>query len=197
MPSSIHRMSKPNDVLHGPTAPFVAMPRTRAYNEWGVPVIHGSEIGTAATGELTVESSHAIEFPEKAGSFERTSSYRTAPRTGFHANAGVRGKLVVPVAKPGRKAWSAPGAASRFAVATCAGARTAAFAPLASASTVRETAAIRTSGIPLGFSAATRRWASLGRGMPGAAPPRERGRPRRLCRRAVPRPGARPRPLRP
>src|ERR1051326_2878631 len=162
MPSSIQRMSKPNDLLHGPTAPFVAMPRTRAYRECGVPVIHGSEIGTAATGELTVESSHAIELPEKAGSVERTSSYVAAPRTGFHAKAGVRGKLVVPVGKPGRNAWSEPGAASRCALATWVGVRTAAFAPPASASTVRETPTIRTSGIPLGFSAATRRRPSLG-----------------------------------
>ena len=59
-----------------------------------MPVIHGKAIGTAATGVLTDVSSQAIELPENAGSVESTSSYRAAPRDGFHANAGVRGNVV-------------------------------------------------------------------------------------------------------
>src|SRR5262249_14301966 len=121
----------------------------------------GSEIGIAATGEFTVGSSQAIELPENTGSVARTSSYLPAPRTGFHANAGVRGKLVVPLGKPGRNAWSAPGAA-RSARPTCAGVRTAALAPPASASTARARAAVRTTGIPLRFAAATQAPASCG-----------------------------------
>src|SRR5262249_20591845 len=122
-------------------------------SECGVPVIQGSEIGIAATGEVTVGSSQAIELPEKTGSVARTSSYFAAPRTGFHAKAGVRGKLVEPLAKPGRKAWSDLGAAIS-ARSTFVGARTAAFAPPASASTAKARATVRTSGIPLRFSAA-------------------------------------------
>ena len=193
MPSSIQRMSKPNDLLHEPTAPFAAIPRTRAYRECGVPVIHGSAIGTAATGLLMVVSSHAIELPEKFGSVERTSSYFAAPRDGFHANAGVRGKVVVPFGKPGRSARRAVGATSS-ARAAWAGARTAACAPPATASTAKETAATRTSGIPLGFSAATRWRASLERGRPGVAQRPKRVRRRRAGRRPGARREARPRP---
>src|SRR4029079_4315590 len=86
------RMSKPYDAVHGPTAPFAAIARTRAYSEWGLPVIHGRASGTVPTGVVREGSSQTIPFPRKSGLMERTSSYFFAPAPGLHAKAGVRAK---------------------------------------------------------------------------------------------------------
>jgi hypothetical protein len=48
-------MSKPNEALHGVVVSSVTA-RTRAYSACGVPLIHGSVSGGAATGEVRLVS---------------------------------------------------------------------------------------------------------------------------------------------
>ncbi|HXM77573.1 MAG TPA: hypothetical protein VN971_12395, partial [Thermoanaerobaculia bacterium] len=47
-------MLNPYDALQGPCWPFGEMPRTRAYNAYGFPVIQGREIGIVAAGLFSV-----------------------------------------------------------------------------------------------------------------------------------------------
>ena len=49
-------MLKPNGLLQGDTEPGRTA-RTRAYNEYGLPVVQGRECGIAAAGLVSVASS--------------------------------------------------------------------------------------------------------------------------------------------
>ena len=67
-------MLKPYSSLQPPTAPFAATARTRAYREYGLPVIHGSVTGTAAAGPVSDWSSHTMALPANVGLVARTNS---------------------------------------------------------------------------------------------------------------------------
>src|SRR5262245_42922852 len=131
-------MSNPYACVHGPTAPLAVIARARAYIEWGFPVIHGSDIGTAATGVVSVASSQTIPFPRKSGLIESTSSYRFAPGTGLHANAGVREKISPGVSSARKRNARKLAGARSAGLDSCA-----ALAGVANASTVRRAAARR------------------------------------------------------
>src|SRR5262245_60587145 len=70
--------------------PFGPTPRTRQKRDAGSPLIHGSASGTEAAGESTFASQIRALSARKSSLVESWNWYRVAPRTWFHANAGVR-----------------------------------------------------------------------------------------------------------
>jgi hypothetical protein len=67
-------MLKPYIALQLPTLPLAAIARTRAYREYGLPVIHGSVTGTLAAGDCRDVSSQRIALPAKVGLVASTNS---------------------------------------------------------------------------------------------------------------------------
>ena len=65
-------MLKPNAALQGPEPRFVTA-RTWAYSEYGLPVIQGSEIGTATVGIRRLVADQTIELSEKLGPVESSN----------------------------------------------------------------------------------------------------------------------------
>jgi hypothetical protein len=66
-------MSNPYDLLHGVTSSG-STARTRAKRECGWPVIHGSEIGIAVAGAVTVSFSYRIPPSRKRFEVESWNS---------------------------------------------------------------------------------------------------------------------------
>ena len=69
--------------------------RTLAYQAYpAVPrAIHGRVSGIVVSGPVSVVLSQTSAFSANVELVARSNSYRSAPATGFHANAGVRLKV--------------------------------------------------------------------------------------------------------
>ena len=117
-------MLKPYGALQVVTRPGPSQARTRAYQEYGEPEIHGSVTGTVANGAWITSLVQMRALSPKRRLVESSNSYLVAPSTRLQANAGVRenvrgaGFSLVRRGKP----WKPDGAEA----ADAAGARTSA-----------------------------------------------------------------------
>src|SRR5215210_3686443 len=123
--------------LENPLGPIA---RTRQYIDAGSPLIHGSATGTAAAGVLPVPFQISAFSAVNCRLVESSNWYRSAPRTGRHANAGVRENVGTPRADSERgsfgvrrKDFSPPGTARRAPLLEPVAAGTTTMRPAASA----------------------------------------------------------------
>src|SRR3989442_12816602 len=78
------RMLKPKESLHGPADPSGATARTCAYSEYGVPLIHGSAIGSEAAGAVSVFDDQRTAAEAEGRAVQSSNWVRLTPRTRIH-----------------------------------------------------------------------------------------------------------------
>jgi hypothetical protein len=113
--------------------PLRVTARTCAQSAYGEPVIHGRRTGIAAVGIFKEVLVQICALSAKLLLVESSNSYRTAPRTGFQANDGVREKVRVGASSARNRNGFRP-----------VGAAMPAFAAGANTSIAKKTAARRT-----------------------------------------------------
>src|SRR3954454_21836184 len=109
-----HRMLKPYGALHGVT-PLDVIARTCAYSEYGLPVIQGRAVGIETTGLRRFAVLQSMALSAKRLLVASSNSYRTAPRAGCQANAGVREKVWLADSSARRRKALTPATAVRLA----------------------------------------------------------------------------------